>query len=108
MGEVKVRSSFTSRGWISFGPWTQEKYSYALAQINVGSNPNSLLEIVSAPNITNYGTNSFWYDSPGAPKKYNPKVYLSAVQSVADQWNFDRDYSRENLAQGDQKSGSCP
>ncbi len=110
MGEVKVRSSFTSRGWMSFGSWTQEINKYSLGQINLGNNPLTKLEVASCINIFNYARFSWWYDSPYADKKYNPKVYLGTIQNVSTSWLYDKQTDQSNdlpsLPEGLQKSGS--
>ncbi len=108
MREVKVRSSLTSRGYLAFGPWNHSIHIYSLGQINLGSNPIGSLEIVSALNSFNYSESMWWYNGPYATQKYNPKVYSSAIHTIANGWNFDADSSRSNLGSGNEKSGSWP
>jgi len=88
---------------MSFGPWTGGDYSYALGQINLGTNPNMKIEIASCLNIFDYAIYSWWYHYPNQPEKYNPKVYMGAVQSVASGWNKDI----QNGQNWVEKSGSC-
>ncbi len=110
MREVKVRSSLTARGYLAFGPWNDSSLIYSLAQINLGNNPNSKLEVVSTLNITNYSMLLYWYNEPYAVKKYNPKVYMSTIQSVAYGWNWDTQTGQtnglQNLVPDVEKSGS--
>ncbi|HBD06379.1 MAG TPA: hypothetical protein DCY93_03100 [Firmicutes bacterium] len=95
---------------MSFGPWNYESQNYALGQINLGSNPLSKVEIVSVLNSFNYATFSWWYDAPYATPKYNPKVYMSTVQSVSKSWLYDYQTGQTNglgrLPEGGEKSGS--
>ncbi len=93
---------------MSFGPWNSAENNYSIGQINIGSNPLSKLEVASCLNLFDYAKFSWWYDAPYSPQKYNPKVYLGTVQSVAYQWIYDRDSARENPSEPLQKSGSWP
>ncbi len=99
----QVRTSVTSKGVHSFTAWNYGGYSYSLGQINLGSNPISGLEVVSALNLFNYGPYTWWYDERKATQKYNPKVYLGAVQSVSKYWQIE---SHSDLPGGSEKSGS--
>ncbi len=106
MGSVTIRNSLTSRGIQGMSPWNVSAESYTIGQIILGNNFIAKIEIASCLNCFNYGTYSWWYDSPYATQKYNPKVYMGAIQSVSQGWNYDRDYSRKNLPVGPEKSGS--
>ncbi len=104
MGQVTNRISLTSSGSISMNPWNGDGNMYSPITINVGSNPLTKIEIVSALNSFNLTYAMYEYYTGNRPAKYNPKVYLSAVQSVANRWNFDT----QNGQNWDQKSGSWP
>ncbi len=102
MEQVTNRTSFTSRGYLAFSPYTVWSSLYEVGNINLGTNPLSLLEIVSALNSFNLGPWQYQFNYLNCAEKYNPKVYLGAVQSTTYGWNKD--------AQGGpgsgQKSGS--
>ena len=55
-----------------------------------GSNPLSKLEVVSLLNIPSQAHEMYYYNTVSCPAKYNPKVYLGTTQTIAIQWNFDR------------------
>jgi len=93
---------------MAIAPYKENYSKYEMANINLGNNFISLLEIVSSLNFFNLARANYHYNYPNCLEKYNPKVYIGAVQSAALNWNFDRDLSRENLGQGNQKSGSWP
>jgi len=107
---VQIRNSFTAKAKAGFGPWIANKYKYSIGQINLGNNSNSRLEIVSLLNIPNLAVDSFFYNYTNCPQKYNPKVYLGAVQSAALNWNYDQQNGQKNdlpsLPGGVEKSGS--
>ncbi|HBD06540.1 MAG TPA: hypothetical protein DCY93_03940 [Firmicutes bacterium] len=55
-------------------------------------------------NIPNLASSMWYFDYQYCNNKLNPKVYLGAVQSVANGWNSD-----PNMGQsGSDKSGSWP
>ncbi len=108
MGKVTNRISLTSRGWISFGAWPQEVYTYSLLQINLGNNPNSRLEIVSSLNMLEIGRATYYYDYRYCTEKYNPKVYFGTIQSFVPDWNLDYQNSEKWASNGTEKSGSWP
>ncbi len=108
MRDVKVRTSFTSRGLLSLSTYVGNNSQYEIANINLGNNSNSKLEVVSLLNIFNIGHWNYHYNNQNSAKKYNPKLYLSAFQSMAPQWNYDEDSARKGELQGGQKSGSWP
>ncbi len=107
MQSDEVRRGYAARGFCMFSPWIDNAYIYSNLQLNMGSNFISKLEIVSSLNVLNLGRAYFYYASSNRTKKYNPKVYLGAVQNVAYTWNTDEDSARKNLGQGVEKSGSC-
>jgi len=106
MGQSTTRNSFTAKAKAGFGPWIIEKYKYSIGQINLGSNSISKLEVVSLLNIPNLTVDSFFYNYTNCPEKYNPKVYLGAVQSVASRWNYDGQTGQKTDFSDPQKSGS--
>ncbi len=93
-------------------PWNNPDYTYSVIMINSGSNPLSKLEIVSTLNSFNFAYFQLHYNGPTCMPKYNPKVYLGAVQTVAENWNYDYQPGQTNplpwLPGGGQKSGSWP
>ncbi len=112
MGDGKVRTSTTSRGILTLSSWNNPDYTYSVGQLSLGTNPNSRLEVVSLLNFFNLGRWMYHFNYPVCPTKYNSKVYLGAVQSVAFQWNHDNNLGLKNglgdLLGGVEKSGSWP
>ncbi|HBD06183.1 MAG TPA: hypothetical protein DCY93_02090 [Firmicutes bacterium] len=106
MGEVTIKNKRTPRGYLVFSPWNDETLKYTIFQIALGYNPISKLEIVSSLNIGNYATAMYLYSYTTRTKKYNPKVYLSAVETMAYQWTFDRQNAQNDPAEKYEKSGS--
>ncbi len=100
MQSVTIRKGQTSSGIMAFSPFVHEEYSYV--EIKFGSNPISKLEIVSALNSFNISILMYEYYYGNRTQKYNPKIYLSAVQSVSKGWNGDAQ-SGQNW---NEKSGS--
>ena len=56
-----------------------------------GSNPLSRLEVVSLLNIPSQAHELYYYTSTSCPAKYNPKVYLGTLQSIAYWWLCNRE-----------------
>ncbi len=112
MESEEVRRSFTSRGFCTFSPWNEVVDLYTIGQINLGNNINSSLEIVSSLNLFNLGINQYVFSFNNCIEKYNPKVYIGAVQNVAIQWDLDSQdpekVDPEWVTAGDEKSGSWP
>ncbi len=112
MLSVEVRNNYTSRGYCTLSPWNHPRVLYSVVMINLGSNPNSSLEIVSALNSFNLGYSQYQYNQPACTPKYNPKVYLGTVQTMSNQWNYDDNSGLKDLPQNlgpdSQKSGSWP
>ncbi len=106
MGKVTNRTSLTSRGWDLLTPWNDVSGKYSILQLYIGNNFISLLEIVSALNLINIGHSNNYFYTGNCFEKYNPKIYFGTVQTTSEDWNFDTDSARKNLAQGQQKSGS--
>ncbi len=102
MGSVNIRTSHTSQGSLTFNPYNGDANQYAVSAINLGSNPLSKLEIVSSLNSFNIARWQYHYNYGVCTKKYNLKVYLGAVQSVAEAWQLDNNTGIKS----DQKSGS--
>ncbi len=108
MLEVQRRNRFTAKAKAGFGPWIATEYKYAIGQINLGNNSNSRLEVVSLLNIPNLAVDSFFYNYVNCPLKYNPKVYLSTLQSVSCNWIIDVQTAQNYPAEKYEKSGSWP
>ncbi len=112
MGQVTNRNNLTSRGTIPLGAWINPNSTYMLLQLILGSNPSSKLEVVSALNSFNISDRMLQYYHASFYEKYNPKIYLGAVQSVAEKWNQDLQTGQTNglpnLDPGQEKSGSWP
>ena len=89
-GGEPLRYTFLGRGVIGLSPWSNESQAYTLGQMNLGYNPLSKIEIVSGLNVFNYAPGSLAYNSGNRTQKYNPKVYIGTLQSVALQWVSDR------------------
>ncbi len=110
MVSVTIRTSVTSQGFIGLSPWLGDRSIYEFCTISKGNNPLSKIEIVSALNSFNLTWDQYYYNSNNCPQKYNPKVYLSALQTVGETWIFDRQNGQKNglpnLPEGVQKSGS--
>ncbi len=104
MGSVTIRNGLTSHGFLAFCAWIDSRYFGTILQMNLGSNPISKLEVVSALNSFNIAKNQYQSDYVDCAPKYNPKVYLGAVQSVVSGWNYDR----QNGQNWGEKSGSWP
>ncbi|HBD06464.1 MAG TPA: hypothetical protein DCY93_03535, partial [Firmicutes bacterium] len=99
---------YTSRGLRGLSPWADPRYSdIELILLIKGNNPLSKIEIVSALNSFNITYQLYIFDCYYTIiNKYNPKVYLGAVQSVANTWNFDRQNVEKWTHGGLEKSGS--
>ncbi len=89
MGGANVRTSCTGRGTHFFCPWTNVKHIYSAGQINIGNNSISRLEVVSALNVFNLATYNYHYNQSACTEKFNLKAYLSAIQTIANGWDFD-------------------
>ncbi len=85
-------------------PWINSAATYSVYGMILGSNPLSKVEIVSALNSFNLGHYQYHFNYPYCLSKYNPKVYLSAVQSVGSAWQMDT----QNGQNWGEKSGSWP
>ncbi len=108
MGIVTNRTIQTSRGFIAISPWNDSAYTYVVGMINLGNNFISKLEIVSALNSFNLAYQIYHYNHQNCPQKYNPKVYLGAIQTTARNWNYDYQTGQTNGLPAPEKSGSWP
>jgi len=113
MGKVTVRTSFTSRSFVGLSPYNDDKYIYSLLMINLGNNPLSKIEIVSALNSFNLGREFYTFYYANRASKYNPKLYLGTIQTASVNWNADIQYLGQTDPQNPslgaaQKSGSWP
>ncbi len=108
----KVRTSCTTQGGIALSAWTGNNTITDYLALNLGSNPNSKLEVVSLLNLLNSGHWQHHYNYENCPTRYYPKLYLGTFQSVALFWLYDIQYGQKNglpnLVPETQKSGSWP
>ncbi len=110
MQSDEVRRGYTSRGPFVFSPYPKDTSGYGCLQILSRNNLISKLEVVSLLNISNQARLSYHYNYANCFEKYNPKVYLGAIQSVAYEWNYDGQNPEKTdpkwAAGTQQKSGS--
>ncbi len=110
MGGASVRTGFTSRGIHALSAWNRSDATYSICMLNLGNNFNSKLEVVSSLNLLNIANCNFDFTHTVAYSKYNLKVYLGTVQSVANGWLYDIQTGQtnglQNIVPGAQKSGS--
>ncbi|HBD06023.1 MAG TPA: hypothetical protein DCY93_01250 [Firmicutes bacterium] len=99
----QARTSCTSQGFIALAPWYGDFNKYEYSAVNLGNNPNSKLEVVSSLNLFNQSSHLYSYDHGTRAEKYNPKVYMSTVQTTSINWIYDANRGLKS----DQKSGSC-
>ncbi len=59
-------------------------------QLYMGSNFMANLEVVSTLNTLNIGRNSYYYAYDTSTAKYTPKVYIGTSQTIAKNWNLDK------------------
>ncbi len=109
MGSVNLRTSRASKGFMALSTWTGSGSIYSLA-INLGNNSMTRIEIVSLLNCLNLGRDIFHYNFYNCLQKYNPKVYFGAIQTVTDDWNYDKQdpakVDQKWVTDGQEKSGS--
>ncbi len=111
MGKLTGRTSCTSKGFIALAPWFGDYSIYEHSVLNLGTNPNSRLEVVSLINILNISSHLYSYDYNNRAAHFNPKVYMSTVQTSSINWIFDRQNGQTNglpnlVPGGYEKSGS--
>ena len=94
-GGAPLRYDYTTPGNHSFTVWADSMYSNGMTLIILGSNPSSNLQVVSQLNLLNLGHSTYWFDEKYEIKKYAPKVYLGTSQTIADNWNFDKQNGTE-------------
>lgn len=58
--------------------------------MNLGTNSNSKLEIVSTLNIQLQNHYAYYYNSSICLSKYNPKVHLGTVETIGLGWLSER------------------
>jgi len=86
-----LRKAYTARGFLAFAAYLGSSNSYELANINIGNNPLSKLEIASALNTFNIAHEMYSYYYSSRPLKSNIKWYHGTIQSVATWWNLDQE-----------------
>ena len=59
-------------------------------QLYMGSNFIGNLEVVSALNTVNISTQMYHFNHPYCTERYYPKVYIGTAQTIARNWNYDR------------------
>jgi len=102
MGSVTIRNIQTNRGVFAISSWIDGTYASSVIQLILGSNPISKLEVVSALNSFNLARWQYHFNEPVYTKKYNLKVHIGTVQSMAINWNSEYNSGLKT----DQKSGS--
>ena len=95
-GGEPLRYGFTGKGRNTLSPWVNSGYTYSLLQLNLGSNPNSRLEVVSLLNIPSQAHEMYYYNTGSCLVKYNPKVYFGTLLDVAPRWIMDYSHGSEN------------
>lgn len=86
---------------MGLAPWNDSRYLNSIAQLNLGSNSNNKLEVVSLLNVQNISVSLLYYHYTNCPIKYNPRVYLGYVETYAKQWNQDT----QNISQKPNSKG---
>lgn len=86
---ISARTTYTARGWNALTSWDDDKYTYSQMQLYLGTNPISLLEVVSLLNINNISSYMFTYNDQVRPPKYNPIMNLGVINTSAIMWNID-------------------
>ena len=85
-GGAPARYAFTVRGWVALSPWNEAPFAYSIMQLYMGSNFIGNLEVVSLLNIPSQAREMYYYSPANRTAKYNPKVYLGTLQSIAYWW----------------------
>ncbi len=110
MGQVTTRTSENTKGCMGISPWNGNSNPYTFLAINLGNNFISSLEIVSSLNCFNLANRLYHFNYINCIEKYNPKVYIGAVQTAASIWNYDsQDPTKVDpkwVSNGTEKSGS--
>ncbi len=102
----QARSSLTSQGYLAISPWNDSNCTYVTSQLNLGNNPISKLEVVSALNSFNLACWQYHFNMSCCYQKYNPMVYLSTIQTTAIGYLFDNNSGLKWGGGNEQKSGS--
>jgi len=106
MGTNVQGRNYTARGQGALTPWIDPTYKYSLYQLYLGSNFISSLEIVSSLNCLNLARWQYAYEAGSRTSRFYPKLYLSTVQSVSFQWNYDVQGNPNFDQKQGEKSGS--
>ena len=88
-GGAPYRYGHTAPGYCAISPWVNSSYTYSLLQLNIGSNPNSRLEVVSQLNLFNQACAMYHYNYQNCTSRYYPRVYIGTSQTIAAGWNYD-------------------
>ena len=72
-------------------PWNRSDVDHGILQLYLGYNPISKLEVVSLLNIPSQAHEMYYYNTGSCLVKYNPKVYLGTLQSIAYWWLCNRE-----------------
>lgn len=70
-------------------PWNGSLYTYSISQLNLAFNHISTLEIITSLSIENLSQYALHLNIDNCTSKYNPKVYLSIMDSIALGWIYD-------------------
>ena len=88
-GGAPARYPYTAGAYIGLSSWSHDIYTYSIAQLNLGNNPLSRVEVVSSLNLFNQARYTYHYNYSNSPERYYPKVYLGTTQTVALGWIYD-------------------
>ena len=69
--------------------FNKKQHFCLLFWINQGTNPISYLEVVSLLNIPSQAHDMYLYNTGSCLVKYNPKIYLGTIQTIAQGWIYD-------------------
>lgn len=83
---------------LGLSPWINTGCLNSVVQILLGTNSISILEVVSLLNITSISHYFIDYSNSLRSPKYNPRIYLGALSSVAETWNNNMNNPILNLA----------
>ena len=89
-GGAPLRYVFTARAFHALSPWNDATYTYSILQIGLGSNFIGNLEVVSQLNLFNQARHMYHYNYQNCTSRYYPKVYIGTSQTIAKNWNYDR------------------
>ncbi len=89
-GGAPLRYEYTAGGFSSFQPWNETSCAYSILQLYKGYNPLSKIEVVSLLNLFNQAHQMYAYSPAYCTERYYPKVYIGTTQTIAKNWNYDR------------------